>query len=142
MPPATLDSRRMTPVTIVVTLTLLMGTAAGHDRPVPAGAAAADARTGRADGAAQLTMSALILAFGIAQLVWGPLADRFGRRPVLLAGVWRCTPLASIGAARWRRSIDTLVVWRALQGAAMAAAVVCARAIVRDLYEPTRGRAA
>ena len=37
--------------------------------------------------AAQLTMAALILAFGLAQLVWGPLADRFGRRPVLLLGL-------------------------------------------------------
>ncbi|HMZ87528.1 MAG TPA: MFS transporter, partial [Giesbergeria sp.] len=35
----------------------------------------------------QLTLSALLLAFGCSQLVWGPLSDRFGRRPVLLAGL-------------------------------------------------------
>ena len=34
---------------------------------------------------AQLTLSALLLAFGLSQLVWGPLSDRFGRRPVLHA---------------------------------------------------------
>jgi MFS transporter, DHA1 family, multidrug resistance protein len=86
---------------------------------------------------AQLTMSALILAFGIAQMVWGPVADRVGRRPVLLAGLALYTA-ASAGCAL-AGSIEALVLWRVLQGAAMAAAVVCARAIVRDLYEPTAG---
>ncbi len=87
--------------------------------------------------AAQLTMSALILAFGLAQLVWGPLADRFGRRPVLLLGL-ALYALASAGCVL-AGSIEALVAWRTLQGAAMAAAVVCARAIVRDLYEPVQG---
>jgi DHA1 family bicyclomycin/chloramphenicol resistance-like MFS transporter len=86
---------------------------------------------------AQLTMSALILAFGLAQMVWGPVADRVGRRPVLLLGLALYTA-ASVGAAL-AATIDALVVWRALQGAALAAAIVCARAIVRDLYEPEQG---
>ena len=86
---------------------------------------------------AQLTLSALILAFGLAQLVWGPLADRFGRRPVLLAGLALYTA-ASAGCAL-AGDVHTLIALRALQGAALAAAVVCARAIVRDLYEPAQG---
>ncbi len=86
---------------------------------------------------AQLTMSALILAFGLALMAWGPLADRVGRRPVLLVGLVIYTG-ASLGAAA-AGSIDALIAWRVLQGIAMAAAVVCARAIVRDLYEPTEG---
>ncbi len=86
---------------------------------------------------AQLTMSALILAFGIAQMVWGPVADRIGRRPVLLMGLALYTA-ASAGCAL-AGSIEALVAWRVLQGTAMAAAVVCARAIVRDLYEPAAG---
>lgn len=86
---------------------------------------------------AQLTMSALILAFGLAQMVWGPVADRIGRRPVLLLGLALYTA-ASVGGAL-AGSIDALVIWRALQGAALAAAVVVARAIVRDLYEPVAG---
>ena len=45
--------------------------------------------------AVQLTMSALILAFGLAQLFWGPVADRIGRRPVLLLGLLLYTPRAS-----------------------------------------------
>lgn len=85
----------------------------------------------------QLTMSALILAFGLAQLIWGPVADRIGRRPVLLAGTAAFT-VASIGATL-AASIETLVAWRILQGAAVAAAVVGARALVRDLYEPVEG---
>ena len=87
--------------------------------------------------AAQLTMSALILAFGISQLVWGPVADRVGRRPVLLAGLTLFT-LAGLGSAL-AGSIEVLVLWRIVQGVALAAAVVCARAMVRDLYEPVTG---
>ena len=86
---------------------------------------------------AQLTMSLLILAFGLAQMVWGPVADRFGRRPVLLGGLALFTA-ASIGCA-CAGSIESLIAWRALQGAAMAAGVVCARAVLRDLYEPAQG---
>lgn len=85
----------------------------------------------------QLTMAALILAFGLAQLVWGPVADRVGRRPVLLMGLALYT-VASVGAAL-AGQVMVVVVWRALQGAAMSAAVVCARAMVRDLYAPREG---
>ena len=87
--------------------------------------------------AAQLTMSALILAFGVAQMFWGPVADRVGRRPVLITGLLLYTA-ASIGSVL-AGSIGWLVMWRVLQGATMAAAVVCARAIVSDLYEPHEG---
>ena len=88
-------------------------------------------------GQAQLTMSALILAFGLAQMVWGPVADRTGRRPVLLAGLALYT-LAAAGCAL-ASDMGQLVAWRVVQGAALAAGVVCARAIVRDLYEPVEG---
>ena len=92
---------------------------------------------GASMASAQLTLSALILAFGVAQLFWGPVADRVGRRPVLLTGLVLYTA-ASLGSAM-AGGIDALVVWRMVQGAAMAAAVVCARAMVRDLYEPHEG---
>lgn len=86
---------------------------------------------------AQLTLSGLLLAFGISQLVWGPLSDRFGRRPVLLIGLSLYT-VASVGSAL-APSMALLVVWRCLQGAAMGAVVVCARALLRDLYTPLAG---
>jgi MFS transporter, DHA1 family, multidrug resistance protein len=87
--------------------------------------------------ATQLTMAALILAFGLSQLVWGPVADRWGRRPVLLASL-ALLALAGVGSTL-AASIEALVIWRAAQGAMLAAAVVCARAMVRDLYEPHEG---
>ena len=88
-------------------------------------------------GAAQQTMSALILSFGLMQLVWGPVADRFGRRPVLLVSL-ALLAIAGVGAAL-STHIAQLVAWRAAQGAVLAAAVVCARAMVRDLYDPHDG---
>jgi DHA1 family bicyclomycin/chloramphenicol resistance-like MFS transporter len=110
------------PVTTDLMLPALPALATGLAAPMPA---------------VQLTMSALILAFGLAQLVWGPVADRFGRRPVLLAGLALYT-LASIGATLGA-GIEQVVGWRVLQGAALAVPVVCARAMVRDLYEPHEG---
>ena len=86
---------------------------------------------------AQLTLTALLLAFGASQLVWGPISDRFGRRPVLLVGMVAYL-LASVASAL-SESMHTLIIWRALQGVAMGAGVMCARAIVRDLYEPSQG---
>ena len=85
----------------------------------------------------QYTLSASVLGFGLAQLVWGPVADRFGRRPVMLLGLAGYL-LASVGAGT-ATSIGAVIAWRAAQGATMAASVVCARAMVRDLYEPYQG---
>ena len=86
---------------------------------------------------AQLTLSALLLAFGVSQLVWGPLSDRFGRRPILLWGL-AVYLVAAIGSAM-APSMLQLIVWRIVQGAAMGAVVMCARALVRDLYQPQDG---
>lgn len=88
-------------------------------------------------GSASSSLTMFMLAFGIAQLVCGPLADRFGRRPVLLAGL-ACYTAAAAGCAL-AGSADALVAWRAVQGAAMAAILVCARAAVRDLYPAHEG---
>lgn len=86
---------------------------------------------------AHLTLSALILSFGFGQLFWGPVADRVGRRPVLLIGLLLF--VAASMAATLSGGIEALIFWRAVQGACLAAAVVCARAMVRDLYRPHEG---
>jgi DHA1 family bicyclomycin/chloramphenicol resistance-like MFS transporter len=86
---------------------------------------------------AQLTLTALLLAFGLSQLIWGPLSDRFGRRPILLVGLGAYV-LASLACAL-APDMTLLIVWRTVQGGAMGAAVMCARAIVRDLYNPLQG---
>lgn len=86
---------------------------------------------------AQWTLSLLILAFGIGQLVWGPIADRFGRQPVLRWGLGLYV-LASVATAL-APSIGVMLLARVAQGACLSAAVVCGRAMVRDLYAPEDG---
>ena len=86
---------------------------------------------------AQLTLSALILAFGLGQMVMGPLSDRYGRRPVLLGGLTLYVIAALISASA--DAMNVLIASRALQGIGLAASVAVGRALVRDLYEPVEG---
>jgi DHA1 family bicyclomycin/chloramphenicol resistance-like MFS transporter len=86
---------------------------------------------------AQLTLSALLLSFGLSQLFIGPLTDRFGRRPLLLWGL-ALYGLAALGGAL-APDIQRLVALRAVQGVGLAASLVCARAMVRDLFDPREG---
>lgn len=127
----------MTAPVVVSLLTLLLGIQPlTTDLYLPALPTLAADLGARVD-TAQLTLSAAIICFGFSQLVCGPLADRFGRRPVLLGGI-ALYMIASVLAAA-APTIGWLVTWRALQGAAMAAAVTCGRSIVRDLFEPHQG---
>lgn len=127
----------MPPTTVVLFLALLLGLQpVTTDLYLPA-LPGLTQELGAAMSQAQLTLTALLLAFGVSQLIWGPLSDRFGRRPILLLGM-AAYVVASIGSAL-SPTIEALVVWRTLQGAAMGAAVMCARAIVRDLYHPVQG---
>jgi MFS transporter, DHA1 family, multidrug resistance protein len=80
----------------------------------------------------QLVIPAYMLGFGILQLVFGPLADRFGRRMPLLGGV-AIYMLAAL-AANFVTDFNTLVVLRFLQGAGAAASAVIGIALVRDLF--------
>jgi DHA1 family bicyclomycin/chloramphenicol resistance-like MFS transporter len=85
----------------------------------------------------QLTLSAFVLAFGLWQLIAGPIADRYGRYPVLLAGV--ATYAAASALCASATSIDWLVAARALQGIGACSCIVAARAIVRDMHTPAEG---
>jgi DHA1 family bicyclomycin/chloramphenicol resistance-like MFS transporter len=127
----------MSPKRIVGLLSLLMGIQpVATDLYLPAlPAITADLHASVAQ--AHLTLSALLLAFGSSQLVWGPLSDRYGRKPILLWGLAAFT-LAGVGCVL-SNTISQLILWRALQGAAMGAVVMCGRAIVRDLYMPEVG---
>ena len=70
-------------------------------------------------GSASASLTAFVLAFGIAQLGCGPLSDRVGRRPVLLTGL-AVYAIAAAGAI-FSPSMAVLVAFRVLQGFAMAA---------------------
>jgi MFS transporter, DHA1 family, multidrug resistance protein len=122
---------------VVILLTLLLGIQpVTTDLYLPALPALTEG-FGAPTAQAQLTLTALLLAFGASQLIWGPLSDRFGRRPILLWGLGLyCT--AAVGSAL-AQSMHQLVLLRLVQGAGMGAAVMCARAMVRDLYAPPDG---
>ncbi len=87
---------------------------------------------GATDGAAQLTLSAFFFGLASAQMFWGPLSDRRGRRTPLLAGL-ALFMLASIGCA-FAPNIELLALGRFVQAFGGAAAIVIARAIVRDRW--------
>lgn len=87
----------------------------------------------------QLTLSAFLLGFAIGQIVYGPLGDRYGRKPVLLSGLVIFS-LASVFCL-FAPTIEALVFGRFLQAVGGAGPVVLARAVVRDLYSgPRAGR--
>jgi MFS transporter, DHA1 family, multidrug resistance protein len=81
----------------------------------------------------QLVVIAYMVGFGSTQLVWGPLADRFGRKPVLAAGVGLYTIFALLCGLAW--SFGLLIAARALQGASAAVTRVLVVTMVRDLFE-------
>ena len=87
---------------------------------------------GTSETAVQATLTAYFIAFGAAQLVYGPLADRFGRRPPVFLGL--AIFIAGSAGAALAGSIESLIAWRTLQGLGGAALMVVPRAIVRDLY--------
>jgi DHA1 family bicyclomycin/chloramphenicol resistance-like MFS transporter len=78
----------------------------------------------------QLTLTLYLFGLAIAQLVFGPLADRFGRRPVLLAGLGLYC-LGSLLAAL-APTIEALIAARVLQAIGGCVGLVVARAVVRD----------
>lgn len=94
-------------------------------------AIARDLRTD--SGQVQLTMAACFLGFAIGQLLYGPLSDRFGRKPPLYAGIGLFV-LASAGCAL-ASSIESLIVLRFLQAFGGCAGMVIGRAIVRDRFQ-------
>lgn len=82
----------------------------------------------------QLTLSLFVTGFGSAQLIVGPLSDRYGRRPVLLAGL--ATYVAASLLCGLSPSIEILIAARFVQALGCCTAVMIARAIVRDAYAP------
>lgn len=83
-------------------------------------------------GQVQLTLSVFMLGFAVSQLAYGPLSDRFGRRPVLLAGL--VVYFAATLACAMAPSIEWLIAARFAQAVGACAGPVLGRAIVRDVF--------
>ncbi|MBB6085048.1 Bcr/CflA family multidrug efflux MFS transporter [Castellaniella defragrans] len=99
------------------------------DMYLPAfGAMAAD--LGVHPGQVERTLASYLLGLALAQLVYGPLADRYGRKPPLLLGL-TLFAVASVACAL-SRDIDHLILWRVVQAFGGAAGMVVPRAVIRD----------
>jgi DHA1 family bicyclomycin/chloramphenicol resistance-like MFS transporter len=81
---------------------------------------------------AQLTLTLAMISIGVATLVFGPVSDRFGRKPVLLAGIVFFL-IGSVVAAL-AEDIGTLIAGRVVQASGASAGIVLARAMARDVY--------
>jgi DHA1 family bicyclomycin/chloramphenicol resistance-like MFS transporter len=90
---------------------------------------------GASEAAVQVTLTAYFLAFGVAQLVYGPMADAVGRKPPLMLGL-AVFAVGSIGAI-FADTIAALAAWRFVQGLGGAALMVVPRAVIRDRYTGT-----
>ena len=84
----------------------------------------------------QLTLSGYLFCFAIGQIVFGPISDHVGRKPVLLAAL--SLYVAVCLSCLFATSIEMLIALRCLQALGVAGAPVLARAIVRDLYQGVR----
>ncbi|WP_217125966.1 multidrug effflux MFS transporter [Hydrogenophilus thiooxidans] len=92
----------------------------------------ADLETDVAHG--QLTLTAYLIGFAVGQLVYGPLSDRFGRKPVILSGLalYAAASLACV----WSENITMLLAARVVQAVGACVGPVLGRTIVRDVYGP------
>lgn len=93
---------------------------------------------GASPAQAAMTLSLFLTGFGASQLVMGPLSDRFGRRPVMLAGM--ALYAASGLACGMATSIELLLAFRLLEGIGAAGGTTLAMAVVRDRFEGQAGR--
>jgi Bcr/CflA subfamily drug resistance transporter len=84
-------------------------------------------------GGVKLTMTLFLIGYSLSQLIYGPLSDRWGRRPVLLTGI--AIFLAGCLGSIYSTSINELLISRLVQGLGIGASNVLARAILRDTFE-------
>ena len=81
----------------------------------------------------QLVLSLYLGGIAAGQLIYGPVSDRFGRRPVLIAGLGLFLAGTVLCAGAW--SLAALIVGRLLQALGACAGIVLSRAIIRDVYD-------
>ena len=84
-------------------------------------------------GTAQLTLTLFLIGMAVCQLIYGPISDKLGRRPMLLGGL--SVFVAASLMAGFAASIEWLIAARLLQALGGAAGIVLARAMVRDVFD-------
>src|SRR4029077_1416699 len=87
-------------------------------------------------GAAQLVLTLFLAGIAVGQLVYGPVSDRLGRRPVLIAGLAMFLVGTAVCGLAW--SLPVLIVGRVIEAFGGCAGMVLGRAIVRDLFDRER----
>ncbi|AHG63468.1 multidrug effflux MFS transporter [Advenella mimigardefordensis] len=87
-------------------------------------------------GDVELTITGFLVGFAVAQLIWGPISDRIGRRIPLFIGMILFI-VGSIGCAL-SQNIEQIVFWRVFQALGACTGPMLARAIIRDLYARTK----
>ena len=117
-------------------LSLLMGFASiSTDMYLPAMPAMSRALHA-AKGMIELTVSGYLIGFSLGQLLWGPISDKYGRKPIIAAGI----VLFITGAAgcALSQNIQTMIGWRVVQAIGASSCVSLSRAMVRDIYTGNR----
>ncbi|WP_185982769.1 multidrug effflux MFS transporter [Aureimonas mangrovi] len=137
MPSAPTPPRRLPHWELVTLIASLMAlNAAAIDIVIPALANIGAALDVADENSRQFAITAYVLGFGAAQILYGTLSDRFGRKPILIVGLVIYT-LASVAAA-FSPTFGALLAFRAIQGIGAAATRVVAVSIVRDLFDGRR----
>jgi MFS transporter, DHA1 family, multidrug resistance protein len=85
------------------------------------------------DAQVQLTLSFYLIGFAIGQVIWGPISDRHGRRPILLTAI--SVFIAASVVCTIAPSIEVLIAARFVQAVGGAGMTVLARGVVRDVHE-------
>ena len=134
LPQTAAGARRSGPKETVVLLAGLMAlNAFAIDAMIPALPAIGSELGVRTENMRQLVVVSYFFGFGVGQIFWGPLADRFGRKPILATGVALYTGFALLCAIAG--SFELLIASRIAMGASAAVTRVLVTAMIRDIFE-------
>jgi DHA1 family bicyclomycin/chloramphenicol resistance-like MFS transporter len=126
-----LKNHASSPGFVLLLSALIALPALGTDMFAPAVPSLTDA-LGAQVSAGQFTLTAFFIGIAAGQIAWGPLSDRFGRKPVLYVGLG--IMLLSSGAAALATSVQAVSIARIAQGLGMSSGSLIGRTVVRDLY--------